>query len=251
MTFASRSGLYDFDGNAVRELAGPALGKLPSVVPSDTVVGQLKSVPAAELGLRPGIPVVIGAGDRQCEVLGSGSSEAPPDGELGHDRQRVGAGAGPTCPIARRGGGDAGRRQRLAPRRRAVRRPVRSSAWLGRLLGRTNDELARLAGESPPGARGVVAVPWLDGARAPWWRDDARAGFMGLGAAHGASDLARAVIESVAWDVLRVHGGGHGRPSGRLHRGGRDLGRCGFGAPGLGGRADGGARRARHPSPLR
>ena len=54
-------------------------------------------------------------------------------------------------------------------------------AWLGRLLDRTPDELARLAAESPPGARGVVAVPWLDGARAPWWRDDARAGFMGLG----------------------------------------------------------------------
>ena len=60
-TFASRSGLYDFDGNVVRELAGPALGKLPSVVPSDTVVGQLKPVPAAELGLRPGVPIVIGA----------------------------------------------------------------------------------------------------------------------------------------------------------------------------------------------
>ena len=77
-TFASRSGLYDFDGNAVRELAGPALGKLPSVVASDTVVGQLKPVPGAELGLRPGIPVVIGAGDRQCEVLGSGASEDRP-----------------------------------------------------------------------------------------------------------------------------------------------------------------------------
>jgi sugar (pentulose or hexulose) kinase len=50
----------------------------------------------------------------------------------------------------------------------------------------------------------VIAVPWLDGARAPWWRDDARAGFMGLGAAHGAADMARAVVESVAWDVLRV-----------------------------------------------
>ena len=77
-TFASRSGLYDFDGNAVRELAGPALGKLPSVVSSDTVVGNLKAVPGAELGLRPGIPVVIGAGDRQCEVLGSGASEDCP-----------------------------------------------------------------------------------------------------------------------------------------------------------------------------
>jgi sugar (pentulose or hexulose) kinase len=43
----------------------------------------------------------------------------------------------------------------------------------------------------------------LDGARAPWWRDDARAGFVGLGAAHSAGDLSRAVIESVAWDVLR------------------------------------------------
>ena len=62
VTFASRSGLYDFDGNAVRELAGPVLGKLPSVVPSDTVIGPLKPVPGAELGLRPGIPVVIGAG---------------------------------------------------------------------------------------------------------------------------------------------------------------------------------------------
>ena len=32
-TFASRSGLYDFDGNAVRELAGPALGKLRAWCP--------------------------------------------------------------------------------------------------------------------------------------------------------------------------------------------------------------------------
>ena len=77
-------------------------------------------------------------------------------------------------------------------------------AWLGRLLDRSTEELGRLAAESRPGARGVVAVPWLDGARAPWWRDDARAGFMGLGAAHGAADMARAVMESVAWDVLRV-----------------------------------------------
>ena len=68
-TFASRSGLYDFDGNVVRELAGPRAGQAAEVVASDTVVGQLKPVPGAELGLRPGIPVVIGAGDRQCEVL--------------------------------------------------------------------------------------------------------------------------------------------------------------------------------------
>jgi xylulokinase len=202
-TFASRSGLYDFDGNAVRELAGPALGKLPSVVPPDTVVGNLKSVPAAELGLRPGLPVVIGAGDRQCEVLGSGSSEERPMvswGTTGNvsvpvQERPVPSPAGAVVTRSADGGWllEGG-----------LSAAGSFLAWLGRLLDRTPDELARLAGESPPGARGVVAVPWLDGARAPWWRDDARAGFMGLGAAHGASDLARAVIESVAWDVLRV-----------------------------------------------
>ena len=76
-------------------------------------------------------------------------------------------------------------------------------AWLGRLVDRPVDELAARAAESPPGARGVIAVPWLDGARAPWWRDDARAGFVGLGAAHNTGDLSRSVIEAVAWDVLR------------------------------------------------
>jgi xylulokinase len=202
-TFASRSGLYDFDGNAVRELAGPALGKLPSVVAPDTVVGNLKSVPGAELGLRPGIPVVIGAGDRQCEVMGSGSSEDHPMVSWGttanvsvpvHERP-VPSPAGAVVTRAADGGWllEGG-----------LSAAGSFLAWLGTLIDRTPDELARLASESPPGARGVVAVPWLDGARAPWWRDDARAGFMGLGSAHGASDLARAVMEAVAWDVLRV-----------------------------------------------
>jgi xylulokinase len=202
-TFASRSGLYDFDGNVVRELAGPALGKLPSVVPSDEVVGALKPVPGAELGLRPGIPVVIGAGDRQCEVLGSGASE---------DRPMVswGTTANVSVPVQER--------PVPSPAGAVVTRGADGGwvlegglstagiflSWLGRVVGRTPDELARMATESPPGARGVVAVPWLDGARAPWWRDDARAGFMGLGASHDVSDLARSVVEAVAWDVLRV-----------------------------------------------
>jgi xylulokinase len=201
-TFASRSGLYDFDGNAVRELAAPALGKLPSVVASDTVVGQLRPVPGAELGLRPGIPVVIGAGDRQCEVLGSGASEECPMVSWGttanvsvpvHDRP-VPSPAGAVVTRGAEGGWvlEGG-----------LSAAGSFLAWLSKLLGRPVDELAARAADSPPGARGVIAVPWLDGARAPWWRDDARAGFVGLGAAHGAGDLSRAVIESVAWDVLR------------------------------------------------
>ena len=202
VTFASRSGLYDFDGNAVRELAGPVLGKLPSVVASDTVIGQLKPVPGAELGLRPGIPVVIGAGDRQCEVLGSGASEECPMVSWGttanvsvpvHERPVP----SPAGAVVTRGAHDGWLLEG------GLSAAGSFLSWLGRLLQRTVDELAASAAKSPPGARGVTAVPWLDGARAPWWREDARAGFVGLGAAHGMDDLSRAVIESVAWDVLR------------------------------------------------
>jgi len=201
-SFASRSGLYDFDGNAVRELAGPAMGKLPSVVPSDTVIGHLKPVPGAELGLQPGIPVVIGAGDRQCEVLGSGASEECPMVSWGttanvsvpvHDRPVP----SPAGAVVTRGANEGWLLEG------GLSAAGSFLAWLGRLLDRPVDELAARAAKSPPGARGVTAVPWLDGARAPWWRDDARAGFVGLGAIHGADDLSRAVIESVAWDVLR------------------------------------------------
>ncbi len=77
-------------------------------------------------------------------------------------------------------------------------------AWLSRLTGRPTEELADAARTSPPGARGVVAAPWLDGARAPWWRPGAAAGLVGVGPAHGPADMARALFESVAWDVVRA-----------------------------------------------
>jgi sugar (pentulose or hexulose) kinase len=201
-TLASRAGLCDFDGQVIPELAGLAATRLPPVVPSDTVVGQLRAVPAAELGLAPGLPVVIGAGDRQCEVLGSGASVSSPMVSWGTT-------ANVSVPVSVR--------PDPVPRGLVVSRGALGGwvvegglsaagsflAWLSRVLGRDDNELAEMAATSPVGARGVMALPWLDGARAPWWRDDARAGFVGLASAHGAADLARAVIEAVAYDVDR------------------------------------------------
>jgi len=76
-------------------------------------------------------------------------------------------------------------------------------AWIGALTGRRPDELSGWAAESPPGARGITATPWLEGARAPWWRPDATVGVIGLQSAHGPADLARAAFEGVAFDVVR------------------------------------------------
>jgi len=48
-----------------------------------------------------------------------------------------------------------------------------------------------------------VAVPWLNGARAPWWQPAAEAAFFHLTPAHGPQHLTRALYEGVAFDVAR------------------------------------------------
>ena len=49
----------------------------------------------------------------------------------------------------------------------------------------------------------MLALPWFAGARGPWWRPDAHAAFVGLTDAHGPAELARAIVEGVAFDVAR------------------------------------------------
>ena len=199
---ASRSGLYLPDGRIDPILAGPSAGLLPPVVPSDRVTGRLTAPAARVLGLTPGTPVVIGAGDRACEVVGSGASESCPMVSWGTT-------ANVSLPLAER--------PPTAPSGLILSRSATGGwlaegglsaagslmAWIGGLTGHSVATLAAKAGQSPPGARGVVVTPWLEGARAPWWREDAALGFVGLHAAHGVGDLARAAFEAVAWEVER------------------------------------------------
>ena len=85
VTLASATGLFGMGTEVLGPLVpglvdavGSLAPRLPQPRRSDSVVGGLLGEPAAELGLRAGIPVVIGAGDRACEVLGAGASERWP-----------------------------------------------------------------------------------------------------------------------------------------------------------------------------
>ncbi len=201
-TLASASGLYGEAGGPVAELVGPVAALLPPVVPSDAVAGPLLPSAADELDLPAGIPVVVGAGDRACEVLGSGASEARPMVSWGTT-------ANVSLPVSDR--------PATVPRGLSVTRGALEGwilegglaaagsllEWLATLTGRSPGRLADLAAASPPGARGLWMTPWMGGARAPWWRGEARAAVVGLSPAHHAGDLARAAIEGVAWDVRR------------------------------------------------
>ena len=183
------------------ELAGEGAALLPEVVRPATVAGRLGNGAAAVLGLPPGIPVVMGAGDRACEVLGTGS--------------------GPTLPMVSWGttanvSVPTDRRPSTLPAGLVVSAGALGAwllegglsaagsllTWLGDITGKDVDTLMAEARSSPPGARGVTATPWLGGARAPWWRDQARAALVGLGFEHTTGDVARAALEAIAHDAM-------------------------------------------------
>ena len=69
--------------------------------------------------------------------------------------------------------------------------------WLAEALGLAQpDRVYVRAAESPPGARGLMALPYLAGGeQGALWDAHAQGAFVGLTLMHGVSDLARALLE--------------------------------------------------------
>jgi xylulokinase len=64
--------------------------------------------------------------------------------------------------------------------------------------------LEGLAASAPPGAAGLVFLPYLNGERAPIWDAAARGVFFGLSSRHRHGHFARAVLEGVAFSLRQV-----------------------------------------------
>jgi xylulokinase len=64
--------------------------------------------------------------------------------------------------------------------------------------------MSREAEGSPPGANGLIALPYFSGERTPIHDPDARGAFFGLNLTHTRGDLYRAVIEGVANGTAHV-----------------------------------------------
>ena len=70
--------------------------------------------------------------------------------------------------------------------------------------GVTTERLLEEAGTTPPGADGVVFVPYLAGERSPIWDPTATGAFVGLTLAHGRGHLVRAILEASALAIRHV-----------------------------------------------
>ena len=89
-----------------------------------------------------------------------------------------------------------------------VRSTGATLAWLAELFGTTPAELAARAA---PSSQGVHLVPAFGGLGAPWWDDDAVGVLSGLSFGVRLPQLARAALESIAFQVEDVVAAVHAR----------------------------------------
>ncbi len=76
--------------------------------------------------------------------------------------------------------------------------------WWSGITGRRVPELIELAAKVPPGSLGVMALPFLEGERAPRWNPDLSAEIVGLRIDHDVGVISRALLESTAYGLGHI-----------------------------------------------
>ena len=77
--------------------------------------------------------------------------------------------------------------------------------WWSAVSGRPIEELLSLAAGVPPGAGGLVVLPYHDGERSPRWEPRLRGEMHGLAFDAGVAEIARAVLEAGAYGLRHIH----------------------------------------------
>jgi len=175
--------------------------KLPVITEPTSIAGRLTPKTAGDLGLEPGIPVVVGAGDIASAAVGSGA--------VGEGEYHVYIGTSDWIGVHTR------------------RRLLDISHYIGSLLsarpgyylviaeqeiaGGLLDWVLGLMGEDygilgevaeiPPGAGGLLMTPWLYGERCPIDDPHARGALLGASTTHGKPHIVRAAMEAVALNI--------------------------------------------------
>ncbi len=214
-TFGSRTLLMDIRSRqwddemlALFEVDRDKLCRL--IVPGG-VAGALTPEAAAALNLPSGLPVVTAGGDQQNAAIGAGV--------LRRGDVMVNMGTGSFLVAAVDEPTDDPEMRVMCnasglPGKWIVDASMLATGSVHRWLaenfynefppsdpGARYSEAEREAGESPPGAAGLLALPHFSGCGAPHWNNRATGIFYGMTLAHGRRDLARAVFESIAAEI--------------------------------------------------
>ncbi|MDI7925167.1 FGGY family carbohydrate kinase [Ferirhizobium litorale] len=203
---AARSQLYDLNRQAwsdeLCDLFGVPKSALPEVRDSAARFGVTRNVP----GLRDGIPIASAIGDSHAALFGHGAFN-PGDGKV-----TFGTGSSIMTTLPRFIAPEQGITTTIAwsiggkPTYAFEGNILVSAAalpWMAEMLGLPDVQaLTDLAETAEPGGPGFV--PAFVGLGAPYWQSDARALFSGISFNTTRAQMARAVTDSMAFQVHDV-----------------------------------------------
>ncbi len=225
-TDATGTNLFDLTrgewSRTILSMTGIERDILPEVVLSTDIVGTVTMDAAEETGLLPGTPVVIGAGDGLCSAI-AGTCTQPDDAYL-YFGSSAWIGLTKNQPY-------------WDPELRTFNwahvipqlySPCGTMQAAGVSIDWARDQIAWLENSqaivqncktqelvdleilhSPPGANGLLFLPYLLGERSPYWDPSVKGTLIGLRKKHSRADLLRSFIEGVAlnlkiiWDSLQ------------------------------------------------
>jgi xylulokinase len=211
---ASNTNLFDLEARAwaadLITTAGLDSAKLPTLFPSTAVIGGVTTEAAVLTGLLAGTPVVIGGGDGACATVGAGAVR-PGDAyiNIGSSAWLAVTTQRPLLDPEMRTFNLAHLEPELVMALGSMQAAGGAFDWLERLwhgegAANLHEALNTQAALVPPGAGGLLFLPYLLGERSPYWNPQARGAFVGLTMTHGRPEMARAVLEGVALNLRLI-----------------------------------------------
>jgi xylulokinase len=179
-------------------------GWLPPTFEGPAVTGVVSAAAAEATGLRAGTPVVAGGGDQAANAVGVG---AIGPGVVALSLGTSGVVFATTETPLRDPAGQVHAFCHAVPGRWHMMTVMLSAAgclrWFRDTLapGEMYEGLTAAAGTVPPGADGLIFLPYLSGERSPHPDPLARGAFVGLTVGHDRRHLTRAVLEGVAFGL--------------------------------------------------
>ncbi|MDN5725374.1 MAG: FGGY-family carbohydrate kinase [Propionibacteriales bacterium] len=182
------------------ELIAPDL-ELPELRWPGDVAGEVTAEAAAKTGLPAGVPVITGTVDAWSEAISAGAHEVG-DLMLMYGTTLFMINTVEDLIIHPNLWGTVG----ALPDTRNLAAGMATSgaitSWLRTLYGKPDyTDLVTEAGESPPGADGLLMLPYFAGERTPIADADARGTIVGLTISHTRGDLYRAALEATAFGI--------------------------------------------------
>lgn len=208
---ASRTRMLDLEKMAwsppILESVGVSEAQLPRLGASGEIAGTVSAEGARMTGLLEGMPVALGGFDQSCAALGCGAV-TPDTAMVSLGTASMVMASSPRAIV------DPLRRVTTSchaiPNTYALQGPIMTTGavlrwWRDHFLtersSRVYRDMDRMAATAPPGAEGLIVLPYFSGAGAPHWDHARRGAIVGLSLEHSQRHIIRAILEGVAMQI--------------------------------------------------